>query len=392
MRASFKRSSMSALRCVRSSSGLLLAGLARGSESGRRARYLSGATVHTPAVAAAPDPRPTADEAGAGAPPPPAARDQDPSIVRVLGVVRPYVWPAHRPDIQRAVVVAGLLIAGSKIATVSTPLVFKQAIDALANAAPTALGGGGGDAIDASTVAAQTAADAAAVTTAVLADANALAALAALAPAAQGALLLVGAYGGLRVAAIGMQELRNAVFARVAHAASRSLGRALFSRLHAEQASSLHARTPAASLARVVDRATKAAQSLLSGAERGGGREGAWGAWASLQPAATPPEERRGARGRAWAVLAFWRRGCRLRAWAVCAAARPRPRPRSPPVCLRLSLSVPFVNRAHFENWAPVFSSGPAHRADCARARAGLRAARHAVRRALRADRRRDRR
>lgn len=59
------------------------------------------------------------------------------------------------------------------------------------------------------------------------------------------------------------QELRNSTFASVAACASRSLGRELFARLHALDAT-YHARNPPGALSRVVERSSRAASALLS--------------------------------------------------------------------------------------------------------------------------------
>src|SRR5690606_9370998 len=43
----------------------------------------------------------------------------------------PYVWPASRPDLKRNVVLAFVALLVAKLVTVATPIIYKEAVDAL---------------------------------------------------------------------------------------------------------------------------------------------------------------------------------------------------------------------------------------------------------------------
>ena len=50
---------------------------------------------------------------------------------KVLAGLLPYLWPAGRPDLKTRVAVAMVFLVLAKLATVTVPLVLKQAVDAL---------------------------------------------------------------------------------------------------------------------------------------------------------------------------------------------------------------------------------------------------------------------
>ena len=54
--------------------------------------------------------------------------------IRVLRGLAPYVWPAGRADLKRRVVIAFVLLLLAKLVTVSVPLIYKAATDALVDA------------------------------------------------------------------------------------------------------------------------------------------------------------------------------------------------------------------------------------------------------------------
>jgi ATP-binding cassette, subfamily B, heavy metal transporter len=54
-----------------------------------------------------------------------------------VGMIRrllPYLWPKDRPEIRVRVALAVALLVGAKLATVSIPIFYKQAVDALSGA------------------------------------------------------------------------------------------------------------------------------------------------------------------------------------------------------------------------------------------------------------------
>lgn len=167
-------------------------------------------------------------------PPPPAQTEGQPSLWRVLGLVKPYVWPDTQPEVKARVLLSMGLICGSKLTNVAVPMVFKLAVDALAAVA----------------VGAETAVDSAS---------------AVLASPATGwtAVAFIGAYTALRVGSTAMQEARNSIFASVAVGASRALARRLFRLLHAKNGQ-FHVQARSGALVRTVERSMRAANSLLS--------------------------------------------------------------------------------------------------------------------------------
>ena len=111
-----------------------------------------------------------------------------------------YVWPADNPEVRKRVGVALGLLGGAKLVNTSVPILFKQAVDVLG--------------------AIQT-----------LDGANPTAAVTATASAATALSLVVG-YSIARMSASGFNELRNAVFARVAQHSIRTIALNVFRHLH----------------------------------------------------------------------------------------------------------------------------------------------------------------
>ena len=112
-----------------------------------------------------------------------------------------YVWPADNPEVRKRVGVALGLLVGAKLVNTSVPILFKQAVDVLG--AIQTLDGG----------------------------ANPTAAVTATASAATALSLVVG-YSIARMSASGFNELRNAVFARVAQHSIRTIALNVFRHLH----------------------------------------------------------------------------------------------------------------------------------------------------------------
>jgi ABC-type transport system involved in Fe-S cluster assembly fused permease/ATPase subunit len=134
-----------------------------------------------------------------------------------LRSLAPYLWPRDRPEMRIRVVIAVLFLIGAKVATIYVPVFFKDAIDTL-----TAVG--------------------AAVALPV------------------GAIL---SYGIARILSQGFGELRDAVFAKVAQSAIRTVALEIFRHLHALSLR-FHLDRQTGGLSRVIERGTKAIETLLS--------------------------------------------------------------------------------------------------------------------------------
>ena len=147
--------------------------------------------------------------------------------VRALGSLLPFLWPKGDWDLRARVVIALMFLAAAKVATVSIPLFYQEAVDILSGE-----GGGGG--------------------------APGVTDLAVVLPL--GAIL---AYGGARVLSLAFAELRDAVFAKVAQRAIRGAALAVFRHLH-RLALRFHLERQTGGLSRVIERGTKAIESLLS--------------------------------------------------------------------------------------------------------------------------------
>jgi ATP-binding cassette subfamily B protein len=142
---------------------------------------------------------------------------------KVLAGLLPYLWPADRPDLKTRVAVAVVFLVLAKLATVTVPLVLKQAVDALTP---------GG--------AAQSAAG--------------------IALALPLGLLL--AYGAVRVTALAFGELRDSLFSSVEQNAVRRAALATFRHLHALSLR-FHMERQTGGLSRAIDRGTKGIEFLL---------------------------------------------------------------------------------------------------------------------------------
>ncbi|MCS6920564.1 MAG: ABC transporter ATP-binding protein/permease, partial [Elioraea sp.] len=129
----------------------------------------------------------------------------------------PYLWPKDDAGLRLRVVAALVFLACAKVATVGVPLVLAAAVDALAPRE---------------------------------------------APLVAVPFALVLGYGLLRLAASGFQELRDAVFARVAQAAIRTVGLATFRHLHALSLR-FHLDRQTGGLSRVVERGVRGIETVL---------------------------------------------------------------------------------------------------------------------------------
>jgi ATP-binding cassette subfamily B protein len=160
----------------------------------------------------------------ATAEPAPVLRPADPppaSGWETIRRVSPYIWPAGETAIRVRVVVALLLLLGSKLIAVGTPVLYKAAVDALV---PTGAGAGWLVGV--------------------------------------GAVGLTVAYGMARLMSNGFQQLRDVVFAIVGQRALRRLALETF--LHIHQLSlSYHLTRKTGGLSRIIERGVKGVDFLL---------------------------------------------------------------------------------------------------------------------------------
>src|SRR3954465_13183284 len=147
-------------------------------------------------------------------PTPKRSSREDLNALRALG---PHLWPTSL-DLRMRVVGAVVCLLIAKFANVFVPLFYKQAVDALT---PT------GAALIAAPVA------------------------------------MVLAYGGLRVAAQSFGEIRDALFAKVAQRAIRTVGLQTFRHLHALSLR-FHLDRQTGGMSRAIERGTKGIEFLLS--------------------------------------------------------------------------------------------------------------------------------
>jgi ATP-binding cassette, subfamily B, heavy metal transporter len=139
------------------------------------------------------------------------------TIARVL----PYLWPVGQGWAKRRVVAALLLLLMAKLVAVTTPYLYKRAVDLLTGDTP---------------------------------DASLLLGL--------GAIGLTVAYGLARVGAVLFGELRDAVFARVGQRAIRQLAIETFQHIHALSLR-YHITRKTGGLSRIIERGVKGVDFLL---------------------------------------------------------------------------------------------------------------------------------
>ena len=139
---------------------------------------------------------------------------------RTIRRVMPYLWPAD-PDqawVKRRVIFAMLALLTAKLVAVSTPLLYKQAVDTLA-----------GDGMS---------------------------------PLALGAVGLTVAYGLARLMSNGFQQLRDAIFAAVGQRALRMLALETFHHIH-KLSMRYHITRKTGGLSRIIERGVKGVDFLL---------------------------------------------------------------------------------------------------------------------------------
>ncbi|WP_421707713.1 ABCB family ABC transporter ATP-binding protein/permease [Algihabitans sp.] len=155
--------------------------------------------------------------------PVPAAAPGARSHWQTLKDLLPHLWPADRPDLRRRVVLAMLCLFAAKGAIVVVPLLYKEAVDAL-----TLTGDAGGPP-----------------------------------PEITVPVFVILAYGAARVFSLSFQELRDFFFAKVGQRAIRQVALGTFKHLHGLSLQ-FHLDRQTGGLSRVIERGTKAIDTLLS--------------------------------------------------------------------------------------------------------------------------------
>ncbi|TCO70960.1 ABCB family ABC transporter ATP-binding protein/permease [Rhodovulum euryhalinum] len=143
------------------------------------------------------------------------------SGMRTIRKVTPYLWPEGQGWVKRRVVLALLVLVLAKVVAVITPFFYKAAVDALTGEART--------------------------------DAMFL---------AVGAVGLTVAYGMARLMNTGFQQLRDAIFARVAQRALRRLALETFTHIH-RLSLRYHITRKTGGLSRIIERGVKGVEFLL---------------------------------------------------------------------------------------------------------------------------------
>jgi len=141
--------------------------------------------------------------------------------LRTIRRVLPYLWPDEQPWVKRRVVVAMAVLFLAKLVAVGTPFFYKEAVDALTgtNASGAAMLG-------------------------------------------FGAVGLTVAYGLVRLLAVGFQQLRDVVFARVGQRATRQLALETFQHIH-RLSMRYHIARKTGGLSRIIERGVKGVEFLL---------------------------------------------------------------------------------------------------------------------------------
>ncbi len=137
---------------------------------------------------------------------------------RVVRILLPHLWPRNAVELRLRVVAAGVLLVLAKLVNVNVPLLYKYAVDSLS--------------------------DQRAQIVAV-------------------PILLLVAYGVSRVAAQAFGEMRDAIFAKVAQRAVRSLALSTFEHMH-KLALRFHLERRTGGLSRVIERGTQSMDFLIN--------------------------------------------------------------------------------------------------------------------------------
>ncbi|WP_050929958.1 ABCB family ABC transporter ATP-binding protein/permease [Aestuariivita boseongensis] len=140
------------------------------------------------------------------------------SGLRTIRKVAPYLWPEHEPWVKRRVIGALALLVLAKLIAVVIPVLYKGAVDALAEEGVPML--------------------------------------------ALGAVGLTVAYGVARLLNVGFQQLRDAVFAAVSQRALRALALETFQHIH-RLSMRYHITRKTGGLSRIIERGVKGVDFLL---------------------------------------------------------------------------------------------------------------------------------
>ncbi|XP_056625470.1 iron-sulfur clusters transporter ABCB7, mitochondrial [Triplophysa dalaica] len=147
---------------------------------------------------------------------------------KILRAMLTYVWPKDRPDLRARVVISLSLLVGAKMTNVTVPFMFKYAVDGLNQMSGHMLN---------------------------LSDApNTVATMA--------TAVLIG-YGVSRAGAALFNELRNAVFGKVAQSSIRRIARNVFLHLHNLDLG-FHLNRQTGALSKAIDRGTRGISFVLS--------------------------------------------------------------------------------------------------------------------------------
>ena len=147
-----------------------------------------------------------------------ATEQERQSSMRVLRKVAPYLWPKDMPWVRKRVVWAMIALVVSKLVTVATPFFYRDAVDALAGEGMPMF--------------------------------------------ALGAISLTVVYGMARMFGIGFQQLRDAIFTRVAQRALRMLALETFTHIH-RLSMRYHITRKTGGLSRIIERGVKGVEFLL---------------------------------------------------------------------------------------------------------------------------------
>jgi ATP-binding cassette subfamily B protein len=152
------------------------------------------------------------------------AHKKNASPLTVLKELLPFVWPQDRPDLKRRVVLAGFILVLAKLITVATPIAYKSAVDWLTGSAT------GPDAL---------------VTGLTIVP-----------------IALIVAYGVGRVTMMGLTQIRDLLFIRVAQNAVRTLSNQTFEHLH-RLSLRFHLERKTGGVSRVVERGRQAVELII---------------------------------------------------------------------------------------------------------------------------------
>jgi ABC-type transport system involved in Fe-S cluster assembly fused permease/ATPase subunit len=145
------------------------------------------------------------------------------SLFRTLSNLWPYMWPSDRPDLRSRVVWASFYLVLAKLVLIAVPYFFKWATDALAGE---------------------------------LSVSSMVPALLA------GPVMLVVAYNVVRTVQLGLNQLRDALFARVGQHAVRQLAYKTFVHMH-DLSLRFHLERRTGGLSRVIERGTKGIETIV---------------------------------------------------------------------------------------------------------------------------------